>query len=148
MAYTKDAIATLFRRRCQAELNLRSLKTIMQMEHLCCHQPHRVRNEIHAHMLAYNLIRGVMSEAAMRGKMQPWQISFKATMPTITDTLPVLGIISDADELCDALFHSCLQHIVGNRLDRYEPTVLKRRAKKYKLMQKSRRSYKPRAIAP
>lgn len=144
IAYTKDAIATLFRRRWQAELNLRSLKTIMQMEHLRCHQPHRVRNEIRAHMLAYNLIRGVMSEAAMRGNIQPWQISFKATMTTITDTLPVLGIISDADELCDALFHSCLQHTVGNRLDRYEPRVLKRRAKKYKLMQKPRRSYKPR----
>lgn len=141
--YTKEDIAALFRRRWQAELHLRSLKTIMQMEHLRCHKPHRVRNEIRAHLLAYNLIRGVMAEAAVEGDSQPWQISFKATMTTVSDMLPVFGTISDANELCDVLFHCCLQHTVGNRPDRYEPRVLKRRHKKYKLMQKPRASYKP-----
>jgi len=141
--YAKEDIAALFRRRWQAELNLRSLKTIMQMEHLRCKKPHRVRNEIHAHMLAYNLIRGVMAEAAIEGDMQPWQISFKSTLTTVSDMLPVLGLISNADELCDVLYRCCLQHVVGNRPDRYEPRMLKRRPKKYKLMQKPRRQYKP-----
>lgn len=141
--YTKDDIAALFRRRWQAELNLRSLKTIMQMEHLRCKEPHRVRNEIRAHMLAYNLVRGVMAEAAIDGGVQPWQISFKATLTTISDMLPVLGLISQPDELCDVLLRCCWQHAVGNRPDRYEPRVLKRRQKKYKLMQKPRRDYKP-----
>lgn len=141
--YTKDDIAALFRRRWQAELNLRSLKTIMQMEHLRCKEPHRVRNEIRAHMIAYNLIRGVMAEAAVLGNVQPWQISFKSTLTTVTDMLPVLGLIENADELCDVLLRCCLQHTVGNRQDRYEPRVLKRRQKPYKLMQKPRHEYKP-----
>lgn len=141
--YTKEDIAALFRRRWQAELNLRSLKTIMQMEHLRCLEPHRVRNEIRAHMLAYNLVRGVMTEAAIEGNVQPWQISFKSTLTTISDMLPVLGAISNADELCDVLLRCCLQHAVGNRPDRYEPRVLKRRQKNYKLMQKPRGDYKP-----
>jgi hypothetical protein len=141
--YTKEEISALFRRRWQAELHLRSLKTIMQMEHLRCKEPHRVRNEIRMHMLAYNLIRGVMAEAAIEGDVQPWQISFKSTLTTVTDMLPVLGAISNADELCDVLFRCCLQHVVGNRPDRYEPRVLKRRPKKYKLMQKPRAAYKP-----
>jgi putative transposase len=141
--YTKEDIAALFRRRWQAELHLRSLKTIMQMEHLRCYKPHRVRNEIRAHMLAYNLIRGVMAEAAIEGDAQPWQISFKSTLTTVSDMLPVLGAISNADELCDVLFRCCLQHAVGNRPDRYEPRVLKRRPKNYKLMQKPRNEYKP-----
>lgn len=141
--YTKEDIASLFRRRWQAELHLRSLKTIMQMEHLRCKKPHRVRNEIRAHMLAYNLVRGVMAEAAIEGDMQPWQISFKTTLTTVTDMLPVLGLISNVDELCTVLFRCCLQHLVGNRPDRYEPRVRKRRPKKYKLMQKPRREYKP-----
>lgn len=141
--YTKEDIAVLFRRRWQAELHLRSLKTIMQMEHLRCHKPHRVRNEIRAHMLAYNLIRGVMAEAAIEEDVQPWQISFKATLTTVTDMLPILALISNADELCNVLFRCCVQHGVGNRPDRYEPRVLKRRPKKYKLMQKPRRDYKP-----
>lgn len=141
--YTKEDIAALFRRRWQAELNLRSLKTIMQMDHLRCKEPHRVRNEIRAHMLAYNLVRGVMAEAAIEGDVQPWQISFKATLTTISDMLPVLGLISNPDELCNVLLKCCLGHVVGNRPDRYEPRVLKRRQKNYKLMQKPRREYKP-----
>lgn len=131
------------KQRWQAELHLRSLKTVMQMEHLRCKKPHRVRNEIRTHMLAYNLIRGVMAEAALQGGVQPWQISFKSTLTTVSDMLPVLGLISNPDELCDVLFRCCLQHSVGNRPDRYEPRVLKRRPKKYKLMQKPRRDYKP-----
>lgn len=141
--YTKEDIATLFRRRWQAELNLRSLKTIMQMEHLRCQKPHRVRNEIRAHMLAYNLVRGVMAEAAIEGDVQPWHISYKATLTTISDMLPVTGLISNPDKLCTVLLHCCLQHAVGNRPDRYEPRVIKRRQKKYKLMQKPRTQYKP-----
>lgn len=141
--YTKDDIAALFRRRWQAELNLRSLKTIMQMDHLRCKEPHRVRNEIRAHMLAYNLVRGVMAEAAIDGEVQPWQISFKGTLTTISDMLPVLGLISHCDELCAVLLRCCSQHAVGNRPDRYEPRVLKRRQKNYKLMQKPRNDYKP-----
>ncbi len=141
--YSKDDIAALFRRRWQAELNLRSLKTVMQMEHLRCKKPHRVRNEIRAHMIAYNLIRQVMGEAATAGGVEPWQISFKGTMSTVTDMLPVLGMISNADELCDVLLACCRRHVVGDRPDRYEPRVLKRRPKNYKLMQKPRRDYKP-----
>ena len=94
-------------------------------------------------MLASNLIRGVMAEAAIDGKVQPWQISFKSTLTTVSDMLQVLAIIGNADELCDVLFRCCVQHAVGNRPDRYEPRVLKRRLKKYKLMQKPRRDYKP-----
>lgn len=43
--YLADAIALLYRRRWQAELNLRSLKVVLQMDQLRCKTPHRVRNE-------------------------------------------------------------------------------------------------------
>lgn len=141
--YTKDDLAALFRRRWQAELNLRSLKSVMQMEHLRCKEPHRVRNELRAHLIAYNLIRQVMTEAAVHGGGQPWQISFKGTMTTVVEMLPALVAVSDPDELCDVLLRCCLTHVVGNRPDRYEPRVVKRRAKPYKLMNKPRYQYKP-----
>lgn len=141
--YSQEDIAALFRRRWQAELHLRSLKTVMQMEHLRCKKPHRVRNEVRAHMIAYNLIRQVMSEAASRAGVQPWQISFKATMTTLMEALPVLGMIRDPADLCRVVLACCQQHRVGDRPDRYEPRVVKRRPKPYKLMQKPRRDYKP-----
>ena len=96
-----------------------------------------------AKLIAYNLIRQVMCEAACEAGVQPWQISFKATMSTLTEMLPVLGMIRDPVELCRVLFNCCRQHTVGNRPDRYEPRVLKRRPKQYKLMQKPRHQYKP-----
>ena len=125
--YSKEDIAALFRRRWQAELHLRSLKTVMQMEHLRCKKPHRVRNEVRAHMIAYNLIRQVMSEAASHADVQPWQISFKATMTTLMEMLPVLGMIRDPEDLCRVLLACCQQHRVGDRPDRDEPRVVKRR---------------------
>jgi putative transposase len=143
LEYTKDDLAALFRRRWQAELNLRSLKTVMQMEHLRCKAPHRVRNELRAHLLAYNLIRQVMCEAALRGNVQPWQISFKGTLQTLTEFLPLLHSLADADQLCNLLFRCCLRHRAGHRPDRYEPRVVKRRPKPYKRMTKPRRHYQP-----
>ena len=37
----------------------------------------------------------------------------------------------------------CRSRVVGNRPDRYEPRLLKRRTKPYELMQKPRSDYKP-----
>jgi hypothetical protein len=141
--YRKEDLAALFRRRWEAELNLRSLKTIMQMDHLRCKEPHRVRNELRAHMIAYNLIRQVMAEAAAAGNVQPWRISFKGTLSTILEMLPVLGAASNSEAIYKVLLACCRRHVVGDRPDRYEPRVLKRRPKQYKLMQKPRADYNP-----
>ena len=143
LEYTKEDLAALYRRRWQAELNLRSIKTVMQMEHLRCKKPHRVRNELRAHLIAYNVIRQMMAEASVRGGVQPWQISFKGALTTLTELLPLVGVVGDGDFFCDVLLNCCLTHAVGRRPDRYEPRVLKRRPKPYKLMTKPRRQYKP-----
>ena len=143
LKYNKEDLAALFRRRWQAELNLRSLKTVMQMEHMRCKEPHRVRNEIRAHMIAYNLVRQLMCEAAMKGKVRPWQISFKNTMQTLNEMLPILSAIEDHGRLCETMLDCCLKHVVRNRPDRYEPRVVKRRPKSYTLMTKPRDQYKP-----
>jgi hypothetical protein len=141
--YSKDDLAALYRRRWQAELNLRYLKTAMQMDHLRCKEPHRVRNEIRAHMIAYNLIRQLMCESAMKGNIQPWQISFKNTMQTLNEMLPILSAIDDYEKLVETILDCCLTHVVGNRPDRHQPRVIKRRPKPYTFMTKPRDQYKP-----
>lgn len=141
--YTIQDLAALYRRRWDVELNLRSLKTEMQMEHLRCKEPHRVRNEIRAHMLAYNLIRQVMCETAIQGNIEPWQISFKHTMQTFNEIFPILSEVEDYERLYRLLLKCCLAHLVGNRPDRFEPRVVKRRPKTHKLMTKPRHQYEP-----
>ncbi len=66
--------------RWQVELDLRSIKTVMQMGVLRCKSPEMVKKEIAVHLLAYNLIRAVMAQAAFLGHLLPRQLSFKATL--------------------------------------------------------------------
>lgn len=143
--YPAEALAQLYRRRWQAELNLRSLKCVLQMDHLRCKTPHRVRNEISMHLVAYNLIRQVMAVAAARAGVEPWTVSFKGTLQTLGQLLPLLETQVPTSAWCDALLEAIAAHVVGNRPDRFEPRVRKRRPKKYKLMREPRDKYKRRA---
>jgi len=143
--YSADEIAKLYRRRWQAELNLRSLKTVMQMDHLRCKTPHRVRNEFYMHLLAYNLIRRVMAVAASRAEVEPWTVSFKGTMQTLNHLLPILSTNVSTADWCETVLEAIATHVVGNRPDRFEPRVKKRRPKSYKLMTEPRENYKKRA---
>jgi putative transposase len=140
--YPASEIAKLYRRRWQAELNLRSLKIVLQMDHLRCQTPHRVRNEFHMHLVAYNLIRQVMAAAAARAGVEPWTVSFKGTLQTVTKFLPLLATNIPTDAWCDALLDAIATHVVGNRPDRVEPRVKKRRPKQYDLMNRPRHEYK------
>jgi Transposase DDE domain len=140
--YPAEEIAELYRRRWQAELNLRSLKTVLQMDHLRCKTPHRVRNEFFMHLVAYNLIRRLMAVSAQEKETQPWQVSFKGALQTVNAFLPILGSNVSPEEWCTALASAIATHAVGDRPDRYEPRVKKRRAKEYDLMNKTRDEYK------
>ena len=62
--YTKEEVADLYLKRWNIELDLRSIKSVMQMDVLRCETPAMVEKEIWMHVLAYNLIRGLMGRAA------------------------------------------------------------------------------------
>ena len=143
--YPRDQIAELYRRRWQAELHLRSIKTVLQMDHLRCKTPHRARNEFCMHLVGYNLIRQAMTLAALQSGAQPWQVSFKGALQTVNQFLPTLGSSASLDAWCDALLSAIATHLVGNRPDRYEPRLTKRRPKKFKHLRRPRATYKKRA---
>jgi len=141
--YPPEEIALLYRRRWQAELHLRSLKIVLQMDHLRCKTPERVRNEFFTHLLGYNLIRGVMALAAFQSGRLPWEISFKGTLQTLDQFLPILLSRVSSEAWCTALLTAVATHIVGDRPDRFEPRLRKRRPKPYKHLREPRRNYKP-----
>lgn len=138
--YSKTELAKLYRRRWQAELNLRSLKTVLQMDVLRCKSPAMVHKEIWAHLLAYNLIRKVMAQAAQEFEVEPWTISFKATLQTLNAfALPLLTCAKNAlPEVIEAMLLTIAHHSVGDRPGRLEPRCLKRRPKPYDLLIKPR----------
>lgn len=140
-AYPAQEIAELYRRRWQAELHLRSLKVVLQMDHLRCKTPHRVRNELQMHLLAYNAVRRAMALAALDAKVPPWQISFKGTLQSLSHFLPGLASSMPLETGCRALVESIAAHRVGNRPDRFEPRRIKRRPKSQALLRRPRHEY-------
>jgi hypothetical protein len=67
----------------QIELDIRSLKSAMQMGELRCKTPELVHKEVWTHILAYNLLRTVMAQAAARHGVAPRTISFTGAMQTL-----------------------------------------------------------------
>jgi hypothetical protein len=144
---TKEDLATLYRARWNNELDLRSLKSTMQMRELRCKTPELVRKEVWTHILAYNLIRTVMAQAAARHGVAPRSISFKGAMQTLEAFQPLLelGAARDAAgrlRLCHELLDAIATHRVGDRPDRYEPRVKKRRRNHYGWLTKPRAEMK------
>jgi len=129
--YSRPELATAFRCRWHAELDLRSIKAVMQMDVLRCKSPAMVRKEIWMHLLAYNLLRKLMAQAAAEAGVSPRDLSFKGTLQT-------LGAFAAAgwacperkSELYAAILRAVATHRVHNRPDRIEPRAVKRRPKK------------------
>ena len=118
-------------------------ETVLQMDHLRCKTPHRVRNEFFMHLVGYNLIRRVLALAAFESGTCPWQVSFKGALQTLNAFLPMLCSNVSLDAWCEALLTAIATHAVGNRPDRYEPRLLKRRLKKYKHSANHEQTTKP-----
>jgi hypothetical protein len=145
--FSKNDLAQLYRGRWNAELDLRSLKRTLQMDVLRCKTPELVRKEIWMHVLAYNLIRTIMAQTAVKHTIDPRSISFKGTVQTLEAFQPVIAIQGQHDSsLLSRLYQELLDaisvHRVADRPDRYEPRLRKRRPKHYGFLRKPRHQTK------
>jgi hypothetical protein len=134
--YPKEDLADLYRERWNNELDLRSIKSVMQMDCLRCKTPELVRKEIWTHVLAYNLIRTIMAQAASEHMMTPRSISFKGTLQTLEAFQPMIAMqgshVSSSRWLFyELLLEAIVKHQVADRPDRIEPRRIKRRHKHY-----------------
>ena len=129
--YRKEDVAVAFRARWHAELDLRSIKQVMQMDVLRCKSPARVRKEIWMHLLAYNMVRTLMAQAALATGCCPRDISFKGTLQTLV-AFAMAGWSRPRrnNALCAAVLRAVATHRVNDRPDRIEPRAVKRRPKK------------------
>ena len=117
------------------------------MDVLRCKTPELVRKEVWAHVLAYNLIRAVMAQAAAAHGRDPREISFKGAAQTLEAFQPVLaglGGLGPAvrERVYRQLLHAVAGHRVGDRPGRFEPRRRKRRPKPYDRLMKPRDEYK------
>jgi hypothetical protein len=131
---TANDVAELYRHRWQAELDLRSLKGALQMDVLRGRSPEMVRKEIWAHLLVYNVIRGLMAQAAQERDCRPEEVSFTGAVQALRAFVPHLRAAREVAEvwrLVEKLIGAIGEHRVGKRPDRCEPRATKRRPKNF-----------------
>ena len=124
----KADLSALYARRWNVELDLRNLKTTMGMDVLSCQTPTMNNKELWVHLLAYNVIRLLIAQAARNANVDPRNLSFKHTVQLWTEWT-ARGLSSTNDR--QRLFDSIAQCKVGHRPGRIEPRMRKRRPKPY-----------------
>jgi hypothetical protein len=145
--FAKDDLTQLYRARWHNELDLRSIKSTMQMDELRCKTPELVRKEIWTHVLAYNLIRTVAAQAAATHDLLPRSISFKGAMQTLEAFQPLIAFQSSYDAthrlaLYQHLLRAIATHQVADRPDRFEPRAKKRRRDHFAWLSEPRQKLK------
>jgi Transposase DDE domain len=144
---TKEDLATLYRARWNNELDLRSIKVTLQMDMLRCKTPELVRKEIWTHVLASNLIRTVMAQAAAGEGVVPRSISFKATLQVLEAFQPLIADRAHRGAghratLYEQVLRAIAVHRVADRPDRFEPRMVKRRPQRYDRLTRPRKEIK------
>ena len=146
--YTKEELAGLFIQRWNIELDLRSVKAVMQMDVLRCKSPEMVEKEIWMHLLAYNVIRGVAAKAAEAHDKQPRLLSFKGTLQTMNAFRDALrqATPSEREHLVKEMLRAIARHDVGDRPGRVEPRANKRRPKPQQFLMEPRKEARKRLM--
>jgi hypothetical protein len=139
--YPPERITALYRDRWLIELRFRDIKTTMGMEVLRGKTPDIVRKEILMHLLAYNLIRCLMWQAAAEHDRPLHRLSFAGTVDRLNVMGPYLWLFASlpkSRQLYELLIRWIAADTVPYRPNRLEPRAVKRRPKEYALMNKPR----------
>lgn len=134
--YRKQELAILYKDRWKIELDFRSIKTHMGMEMLRCKSADMVRKEIAVHLLAYNIIRGNLAQAARLYKKIPRQLSFRSAVQLATQASREVANLSERalkNTLLN-LLEAIASTPIGGQKRKGQPRVVKRRPKSYPLM--------------
>ncbi len=136
-AVSYQDIADLFGFRWNAELDIRSIKTFMNLNFVRCKSPEMVRREFWITILSYSLLRTTIATAAVLHDKQPRQISYVCACQYVLASCQELRSSEETDQRM-SYFRILLAQIaccqVGLRPGRFEPRVVKRRRDQYQLM--------------
>ncbi len=142
IAYPAEELAKLYFRRWSVELFFRDIKITLGMDVLRCRTPDMVRKEIVLHVIAYNLVRGLMQQAAALYDVDLTRLSFKGSVDALRQWTDIFNAAhskpNEQHRLFDQLMQIIAEDTVPYRPERSEPRVRKRRPKNYRLMTRPR----------
>lgn len=139
-AYPAADVAELYRQRWLAELDIRAIKTSLGFDVLRCRCPQMARTELWTALLADNLIRQTMLEAAARANRSPRELSFAHALQTVGAAFGVVAVLPAGVQVAviEAALAGLAEQRIGDRPDRIEPRAIKRRPKPHKLLTQPR----------
>jgi hypothetical protein len=135
---TAAQIGTLYLERWKVELFIDDLKTTLGMAVLTSRSPAMIRRELLVHIIAYNLLRALMTCGKTVGCENP---SFKGTIDRLNHWLPTVLSATTATlrkQLVTDLIELIAEDQVPDRPFRREPRAVKRRPKPHQLLNKPR----------
>jgi hypothetical protein len=121
--YSAEAIAELYGLRWDVELDICCVKSTMGKCDLLSQTPENIDREIAASVLAYNLVRTLMSDAAAITMVHPREISFSRSRDAWISFGDSLGTANDLMWI----ILSATSRLVRDRPGRNEPRQIKRR---------------------
>jgi len=146
-AYPAREILQAYLRRWRLEMCLDDLKTTLEMEMLRSRSPEMVQRELYCRLIAHNLIRYTMADAAVEHSVALERISFKGTLDALR---PFVEAMSKARtkkkraQLWAELLRTLAADLVPERPGRREPRAVKRVKTKYPRLSVSRHRFKDR----
>jgi hypothetical protein len=147
VAYPLVEGAAAYLRRWRIELCLDDLKTVLGLETLRCKSPELVHRELLALLVAHNLVRAVMAEAAREHTVPLERLSFPGSLDALRRfaaacAQATTGALRRA--LWAALLARLAADLVPWRPGRHEPRALKRRPQPYPYLNCPRHLYRDR----
>lgn len=142
--YPAEEILQAYLRRWRLELCLDDLKTTLGMEMLRSLSPNMLRKEIYAHLIAHNLVRWTMAQAATQHQVALDRVSFKGTLDALrqfTHAMSQARSKAKRLKLWTTLLAILAEDLVPQRKGRREPRAVKRIKRKYPHLNKPRHRF-------
>jgi hypothetical protein len=113
--FNKQEMANLYKERWKIESDFLAINTHMGMEMLRCKTPELVRKEIAVHLLAYNIIRGNLAQAAVMHDKIPRQLSFRSAVQLAYQAGKQLVVLTAKQLTCAllSLFKAIASTVIG-----------------------------------
>jgi hypothetical protein len=143
--YPAAEIVQAYLRRWRLEMCLDDLKTTLGLDALRCKSPAMVHRELLALLIAHNLTRCVMAQAAGKHVVPLERISFKGTLDALRHFSAALARSTRATQrrrVWAELLRTIAADLLPERPNRREPRAVKRRPKAYPLLNRPRRQYR------
>jgi putative transposase len=136
-----EDVATLYGFRWNIELDIRSIKTFLNLHHVRCKSPEMVHREVWTSLLAYNLVRVTIATSAALYDKTPREISFVSGCQFVLAAWQgITSIVGTSEQAayCLRLLRELSTCRVRHRPGRIEPRVIKKRRDRYQLMKQPR----------